>query len=393
MTGTGKLRIGLDITPLRPPLTGIGNYELHLLSAVLSHADAPDFVGFDRFRWKDVDPAYLGLIGLRTSSLNLPHLVRQRRFFPAKPIGVAYMSLRRAIFEATQRSRSLTAFHAFAYLAPGRIDAPVIPVVYDVSFVRFPELHPADRLRRLEGLERQLRSAPAVHTISQFSANEIADVFGIEPSRIFVIHPAVNPDLLRSESPPAETLHKYTLESDRYFLVVSTLEPRKNLRTLVAAYSRLPRSQRDRFPLCVVGASGWGDLDLPSEWTTLQRDGSLRFLGFVSNGDLRALYEHTRAMFYPSIYEGFGIPIIDALACGTRVVCSDAPSLTEAAGEVTTRVPALGVDGWLNQLQAAIDQRGVDNAAIDSRKAHALHFSWSASAERTLGLYRKVAAQ
>ena len=299
--------------------------------------------------------------------------------------------MRRRAFERSCGAKDLSLFHAFAYVAPGNPHVPVIPVVYDLSFVRFPQAHPPARLQSLRVLPKQLQAAPVVHTISHYSAREITDVFGISPSRIAVIYPGVNPSFAGAPSESSsEALVRYGLKSGQFFMVVSTLEPRKNLRSLIAAYSRLSRADRNRLPLCVVGASGWGSLDLTTDMQVLEREGSLRFLGFVSNQHLQTLYTNTRAMFYPSVYEGFGMPIIEALACGARVICSDAASMPEAGGAVARLVAPLDIDGWFREIQLAAAVADCDTQEKNRRKLHAQQFTWAKAAAQTLELYRRV---
>jgi len=390
----GKLRIGVDLAPLRPPLTGVGNYELYLLAALLSRSDAPQVHGFARRTWREVDAHYLDEIQLERPDGTWPG--NARPLWLIKRSGIArevFSWVRRHAFERSSDAKNLSLFHAFAYMAPGKLSAPTIPVVYDLSFVRFPETHPPARLQRLRRLATQLQAAPVVHTISCFSAREIADIFGISLSRIAVIYPGVLPSLAKiSSENPSEALAEYKLEPGRFLLVVSTLEPRKNLRSLVIAYSRLSRADRNRLPLCVVGAAGWGSLDLPKSSQGLEREGSLRFLGFVSNQHLRTLYTNTRAMFYPSIYEGFGMPIVDALACGARVICSDAAAMPEAGGNVVRRVAPLDIDGWFREVQLAAENADCDIEERNRRQLHAQQFTWERAAAQTMQLYQRATA-
>jgi alpha-1,3-rhamnosyl/mannosyltransferase len=390
----GKLRIGVDLAPLRPPLTGVGNYELYLLAALLSRSDAPQVHGFARRTWREVDAHYIDEIQLERPDGTWPGYSRPLRLI--KRSGIArevFAWVRRRAFERSCDAKNLSLFHAFAYMAPGKLSAPTIPVVYDLSFVRFPETHPPARLQRLRRLAEQLQAAPVVHTISHFSAREIADIFGISLTRIAVIYPGVLPSLARiSSENPSEALAQYKLEPGKFLLVVSTLEPRKNLRSLVMAYSRVSRADRNRLPLCVVGAAGWGSLDLPESSQALEREGSLRFLGFVSNQHLRTLYTNTRAMFYPSTYEGFGMPIVDALACGARVICSDAAAMPEAGGNVVRPVAPLDIDGWFREVQLAAENADCDIQERNRRQLHAQQFTWERAAAQTMQLYQRATA-
>ena len=389
------LRIGIDLAPLTPPLTGVGNYELQLLAAVLARSDSPEFFGFGGRKWSAVDTLYLrqiedcGTLGSQQNSQGAKARLRSL-LGRSGTIRSLYAQLRRYSFERATIARDLTAFHAFAYLAPGKSLVPMISVVYDLSFVRFPEMHPPERVRGLRDLARQLESAAAVHTISNFSAQEIAEVFAVNPSRIHVIYPGVNPFFARPLATGAiEKLLQYQVQAKHYFLAVSTLEPRKNLRSLVFAYSRLPEAFRKRTPLCVVGAHGWGALNLPPQADALKREGTLRFLGFVPTDDLRALYTNASALFYPSLYEGFGMPIIEALACGTTVICSNAASMPEAAGKVARLVAPLDVESWTREFQYAAEQP-IDAQILQKRQQHAARFAWAQSAGQIMELYHTL---
>ena len=389
-----KLRIGVDLAPLRPPLTGVGNYERHLMAALLRGPDAPQVHGFSEFSWIRLEknntswlmPESEHIGGVRSWAIQ-----QARRILRTEMGRGVYSLLRRSAFELSCDAQKLALFHAFAYVAPGNPRVPIIPVVYDLSFVRFPGAHPLARIQSLRVLPKQLQAAPVVHTISHFSAREIADVFGIPLSRIAVIYPGVNPSF--TDGPPEisyTALAHYKVKSKQYFMTVSTLEPRKNLRSLIIAYSRLPKSKREELPLCIVGADGWGSLDLPSSSQALEREGSLRFLGFVPNEHLRTLYTNTRAMFYPSVYEGFGMPIIEALACGAPVICSDATAMPEAGGDVARRVAPLDSDGWLREFEIAAENRDCDPQEINRRKRQAQQFTWTRAAEQVLELYQRA---
>jgi len=390
------LRIGVDLVPLRPPLTGVGNYEFYLLAALLNRPDAPHICGFAQSSWAKVDKHYIDefrpILEAGGARGTWSWADQSKRLLQRSNIARrAYSWIRRRTFERSYDAKDLALFHAFAYVAPGNLRVPVIPVVYDLSFVRFPETHPPARLQSLRALPKQLQAAPVVHTISHFSAREIADVFGISLSRIAVIYPGVNPSFDRAPSEnSAGVLAHYKLEAGEFFLTVSTLEPRKNLRSLVIAYSRLSPAFRNSLPLCVVGAAGWGSLDMPEGSQALEREGSLRFLGFVPNQHLQTLYTNARAMFYPSIYEGFGMPVIDALACGATVVCSDASSIPEVAGQVARYVAPLDIDGWFREIQRAAEDVEYDIQERNRRQLHAQKFTWARAAEQTLELYQRA---
>jgi glycosyltransferase involved in cell wall biosynthesis len=232
-----------------------------------------------------------------------------------------------------------------------------------------------------------------IQTISEFTASEISAIFGVGRSRVVVPYPAAAPIFSWPQrGASAGILASFGLQCGCYALTVATLEPRKNLRTLVAAFSRLPAAVRMQMPLCVVGAAGWGDLALPAPTRALEREGSLRFLGYVPDAQLRGLYAGARVMLYPSFYEGFGMPVIEAMACGAPVVASAGSSLPEAVGKFGRLVEPLDVEAWSAELlrAAASDGEWCDEGARSARRAHALSFTWQGAAQGTLQMYRRV---
>ena len=380
--------IGVDIATLRPPFTGIANYEIQLLTRLVARLPQARFRGFGVYRWQDVDAAFL------TSCRSQDVPLARRKASPLRYSTLAHSLrnlLRQTLFSTSVAAEKLSLYHAFSYRPAGRLTAPVIPVVYDLSTLRHPETHPASRLRWMRPLEALCRSAPLIHTISHFTASEIETLFGVPIERIRVVHPGVDAIFLADAPPEPATLAKWSVTPGSYVMSVSTIEPRKNLKTLILAYAALPQATRLAMPLIVVGARGWGDMDLPQSLGPLEAEGSLRFAGYVSNPDLRDLYAGARALFYPSLYEGFGMPITEALACGTPVVTSQSASMPEAGGPVSRYVAPLDVDGWRQALAETAESRDhLDANARQHRQAHAAGFSWDGAADTVEAMYRQI---
>ncbi len=383
-----EARIGVDIASLRPPFTGIANYELQLLSRLVERMPETEFLGFGVYRWQKVDAEFIAqcrsdgspLPARKASALRYNTVLHHARNM-----------VRERMFAASVAAKDLSLYHAFSYRPPGSLKAPVIPVVYDLSTLRHPETHPKSRLQWMRPLEKLCRDAPLIHTISQFTAGEIEALFGVPSSKIVVIPPGVNPIFLQHKPPFSETLSKYGVRSGSYVLSVSTLEPRKNLKTLLLAYANLPHIIRNSMPLLVIGARGWGEIELPADVAALEAEGSVRFVGYVSDQDLRDLYAGARSMFYPSIYEGFGMPVTEALACGTPVVASHVSSLPEAGGSVTCYVQPFDVDGWRQALEdVAVKGPHLDALERIERQSHARKFTWDKAADQVEDMYNNI---
>ncbi|WP_315831414.1 glycosyltransferase family 1 protein [Bradyrhizobium prioriisuperbiae] len=390
-------------------MTGIANYTFWIVRSLLEHGPSFRYVGFDRLGWREVNLASMkGATKARDEdngrhvsaipSERLPdHIVRLaaqgvRRLSYFRQIGVLYRAVYRRSFEFSLRPQQLDLFHAFNFRPPADPGVPVLPVVYDLSTFRHPEFHPADRVAWLAPLSRIVARAPMVQTISEFSKQEIIGVFGTPADQIFVAPPAAAA-LYRpiGQGATQRDLAPFDLKYGSFFLTVGTLEPRKNIRTLIAAYARLSPAVRSNCPLVVAGGKGWGSLDLPAQAESLRADATLRFLEGVNNPQLRSLYEGARLMLMPSLYEGFGMPVVEALACGTAVAHSADTSMDEISGGFGQRVAALDVDGWSDALREAIAGCDHDDPALRvARVAQARQFDWDRSAGLVLAAYRQL---
>ncbi|MCP1831682.1 alpha-1,3-rhamnosyl/mannosyltransferase [Bradyrhizobium sp. USDA 4532] len=396
-TPEATLSVGFDSDLLYSGMTGVGNYCFHLLRALMLDYAELRFFGFGGLNWEEIGPADLDSIE-RFQSKCLPEQglnaetagqrlwqmknAMRTRLARIDAVRSGYRHLRSLTFRTRRQPSALDLFHAFKYLPVGELAVPTLPVVYDLSFVRYPETHPRQRLRDLERLPAVIARAPLVHTISEFSKSEIVGVFGTSPGKIFVAPPAAS----RIFQPLGDCatradIKKFDLSLHSYLLTVGTLEPRKNLKTLIAAYAQLAPAERDRAPLVVVGNAGWGDLDLPREAVSLKSDGTLRFLGAVSDVQLRSLYEGAIALVLPSIYEGFGMPVVEALACGTQVAHSLNTSMESITdGVATLRAPATDVTAWRIMLQELMGDLSRIFDKRDARIARARKFCWHQSA-------------
>jgi alpha-1,3-rhamnosyl/mannosyltransferase len=399
------IRAGFESGILDGPMTGIANYTFHMIRSALELSPDLRFSGFRRFNWETVDLAALEQFAARQDSYGAENglrrgarsVVRTSLLNGGRRAGLGsvrtiYRALRRIRFASSVGSRSLDLFHTFNFRPLADPGVPVLPVIYDLSTFRHPEFHPDDRVRWLSPLRDTLAQAPRVQTISEFSRREIAELFGYPLDRIFVAPPAAAAQFApMGEGATQRDLDILDLRYGNFFLAVGTLEPRKNLRTLIAAYAQLPLAARARFPLVVAGGAGWGELKLPTQTAALVAEGALRFVQHVSGAQLRSLYEGARLLLMPSLYEGFGMPVVEALACGTPVAHSADTAMDEISANLGNRISALDVDGWTDALQDALDSGGhADLAQRQARIAQARRFDWRHSAGLMVDAYRQI---
>jgi alpha-1,3-rhamnosyl/mannosyltransferase len=280
-------------------------------------------------------------------------------------------------------------FHALNFAAATNIAPQItIPLIYDISFERFPEVHPRERVEWLRSQLTQVNRHPYINTISEFSANEISEYYNYPRERIVVTYPGINPLYENVYNNSDQEFAALRLQRDSFFLMVGTLEPRKNHRILFEAYLSLPPLVRKNYPLVLVGASGWGDV-INKEARRLFDEGSLRLLGYTGEQDLRALYRNARALLFPSVYEGFGMPAVEAMASGLPLILSDIPVLREVCGAHAQFVPPTESDAWAAALEASISGPGRDEGSEEAME-FAKRYSWERTATRTLEMYSAV---
>lgn len=356
------MRIGLDVTKALHPHDGVGNYSIELLRALSSQLSEDEELLLYSLT-QPFDQAAL--------ALQLPN--RPANCHP-RP-------------KSRPRDDALDVFHAAAFAFPAGYSGASVFTCYDLTFLTHPECHTrTNRIACLTGtLEAHLAGAHFL-AISEATASELERQIGTERSRIHVTHlapaPAFRP--LAEEEARVRLKKSFGLEGP-YVLAVATLEPRKNFRRLLAAYTELPPELQERHPLVLAGGKGW----LLDEGDLAGLDAAMR-LGHVALEDLVALYSGATVFAYPSLAEGFGLPVVEAMACGAPVLTSNVSSLPEVAGDAARLVDPLETGGIRDALRDLLEdpekrtdlrRRGFERAAT---------FSWERTARSTLELYRQL---
>ena len=253
------MRVCLETSTFRAKLAGIAYYTLFLASHLRQVAPDIELSEFDGARFAPLSQERLDEVRHQGSAadrqtVSLYH--RARQFGPARSAFRAYKRLR-----FMRGVHGFDLFHAMNFMPPAETTVPVLPLIHDISHERFPETHPAERTDWLRKRMAKLDRYPLLNTVSDFSADEISTFYGYPRERIRVTRPGINP-IFRHPAPEAarEGLRRSGLEEGRFFLSVGTIEPRKNLATLLEAYARLPAATRQAFPLVHVGQIGWGNV-------------------------------------------------------------------------------------------------------------------------------------
>jgi glycosyltransferase involved in cell wall biosynthesis len=281
-------------------------------------------------------------------------------------------------------------YHALAFIAPTLMLAPMVVTVYDLSFIHYPTRLPMLRQRYLQRFttltcERAFR----IIAISHSTARDLTHTLGVEPERVDVAQPGC--DFNRFKPLPADQIASFRRQADlpdRFWLFIGTLEPRKNLPMLLEAYAAVPRAER--LPLVLAGGKGW---DYEPIFATVKRCGlerEVRFPGYLSPEALPLWYNAAETFLYPSVYEGFGIPVLEAMACGTPVIVSNVSSLPEVAEDAGVCLPPRDVAAWTQALRRAGADAEWRTAARTAGLAQAAQFTWQDTAQATVESYRRA---
>ncbi|MDS4019331.1 MAG: glycosyltransferase family 1 protein [Candidatus Competibacter sp.] len=377
------INVILSVDIIRPPLTGIGHYALRLARELRVRADIADIRYFSAYRWVNDQEQMLS-----TNRL----LDRSRRWLPCKPLAaLLYGAIQSRWFRHQVERFPNHLLHVPNFILPPCAN-PTVATLHDLSHLHYPRFHPRERIAYLERyLPRTLEQATRLIAVSEFVRQEIIHLLGVPEHRIVTVHNGVDPEFrpypLSELIPP---LSRYSLQPGGYLLGVSTLEPRKNLGRLAEAYGRLPPALRRRYPLVLAGVRGWMSEELERRLSPLERNGQLRRLGYVAQEDLPLLYAGARAFAYPSLYEGFGLPVLEAMASGIPVLTSNRSSLPEVGGDATLRVDPEDVDAINAGLERLLTDDEWRMVAVEHGLRQARHFSWERCIQETIAVYRQA---
>ncbi|MCU1245544.1 MAG: glycosyl transferase group 1 [Acidobacteria bacterium] len=367
------LRIGIDIRPFYEPLTGIGWY-LHFLLHELSRHDDVELYLFGDARLTDLGPRL---------HAPLPPNARYCTFdLRGRPVPGLARPLTAGAYVGLIELSACDVFFAANYFLP-RLHSAVarrrVITVHDLTFKRFPELLQRETLENLERqMLRELALADSVICVSESTRRDLLHYYQVDPRRAVTIHSGLG---TQAEPEPMDGL------PGRYLLFVSTIEPRKNLATLLDAYERLRASGRYDGALVVVGRIGWKSEELVPR---LKRNGIVH-LDYLDAGRLATVYRRADAFVFPSLYEGFGFPLLEAMAHGVPTVAARSSSLPEIGGEATLWFDPLDVYALETQLRRVTSDPALRADLIARGYQRAAQFRWDTAADQTLAVLRRAA--
>jgi glycosyltransferase involved in cell wall biosynthesis/radical SAM superfamily enzyme YgiQ (UPF0313 family) len=369
------MRIAFDGTSLRPHRTGVGYYTEHLLHHLAAEAHDDEIVVVSN---RDVETAapLPSSIRVATSGRRVPRMVWMQTGAPA-----------------ALRHEQVDVAHFTNGMLPIASPVPTVVTIHDMSLRLYPRYHPARRvLLNAPLVDLAARHADAIVTVSETAKRDIVRLYKLDPGRVHVVHEAAAPSFRRIVDPAEldRVRLRYQL-ADRIILYVGTIEPRKNLPKLIEAFASRKRAGDLSHHLVCVGPYGWLSRGLDDLIQHTKVSHAIHFTGYVPFEDLPALYSLAELFVYPSMYEGFGLPVIEAMACGTPVITGRAAALAEVGGDAVEQVERMDADA-LGDAMARLARDPERRAALSyNAQARALRFSWSRAARETMEVYRAIA--
>jgi anaerobic magnesium-protoporphyrin IX monomethyl ester cyclase len=369
------MRVAFDGTTLRPARTGVGCYAERLLRHLAEANPADEFVVLSN-RPTDVR---------RPLPANV-EVYRGRR----APVSLAWMQM---LAPGILRAIRADVAHFTNGVIPLTCPVPSVVTIHDMSLTLFPRYHPVRRVL----LHRPLvdLSAPranAIITHSHSAKRDIVRLYGVDEARVHPVHLAAAPEFAPAADPQRleEVRWRYGLP-DRFILYVGTIEPRKNLPRLLSAFAARRRSGGLKHALVCAGPYGWRARDVARRVAALGIGSAVHFLGYVPIADLPALYHLSDLFVFPSLYEGFGLPVVEAMACGTPVLAGRTGALAEVAGDAAEFVDPSDTDAIGEALQALVGDADRRRELARRGLDRSLAFSWERAAAETLEVYRAAA--
>jgi glycosyltransferase involved in cell wall biosynthesis len=411
------VKIGIDITVLYVAKAGIYYHHVNLLKHLLALENDHEFVLFDYAPIRSDKPLSFDLRSLESERVRLavvkgprqPKLINWKRLdffggrFTAQMIDAmleypwqGYITARTRD-EVAATLAGLDVFHASDVTHFMLDKARLVATVHDLSPMLLPQLH-TQQNRAL--FQRKMRyvcaHAQTIITVSEHTKRDLMIHLGLPAERIRVVYNSADPKFgpLQDQDEISRVMRKYALPESGYILFVGTLESRKNLVRLVEAYARVREHNGEHTPpLVLAGGRGWLYRDIFATVERLKLHRQVIFTGFVDDDDLPALYNNALFFVYPSLYEGFGIPVLEAMACGVPVIAADAAALPEIVGEAGLLVEPTDTPALTQAMLSLLTGTGQRNHLREAGLKQARLFSWDRAARETLAVYEQTIAQ
>lgn len=371
------MRVGIDVRGLVGQRTGLGWYTHAMVSHLLAQRPEQEFVLLSDRAFPEED-AWRGFARIDKAG------------------GLWHSTAVRGVWDDWYYGRLLARAGCDVGFSPiSAVPAtrriPAVAVIHDLAFLKFKEILPA-RYRRywVRAVQRAVRSAAAIIAVSEATRRDLAFYLGADLDAIEVVHEGVDPFFLEpvTTEEAEQTLGRHGLDPG-YLLFVGTDEPRKNLSLVLDAYAQLDVELRRQHPLAIAGGAGW----LSKSWKAKERalESFVHRLGYVDRATLRVLYRHAACFLFPSLYEGFGLPVLEAMACGAPVIVSNTSSLPEIAGGAGEYVDPRSPAALARAVERVLSDAKRRAVMIQQGREQAAKFRWDFAARRVWRILLRAA--
>lgn len=393
MKETANLTLAVEAKSLATLRTGIGQYVFSLYNAIAAKQQKTLVYYFVHKKFQQSLPEALEKHS-KTSTLK----VQLIKYLNGLDNALAYAKkiintrLYNASFNRQLKSLKADAIHCTDFFCMHNPYAiPEFITVYDISCFRHPETHPAARVKLFQQrLPASLQQSRHIITISEFTKAELINYFGVSPEKITVTYcglPVAYQYIAPQQTVPI--LKQYGLHHNQYLLYVGTIEPRKNLDILLDAYQILPKHIKNHYPLVLIGALGWKFEQFMQKATPLIKRQQLIMPGYVPEQHLAHIMSGAYCFLYPSIYEGFGIPPLEAMASKIPVIAANMTSLPEVIGDAGILLNPYDSQAWSNTIANLIDDSALYQQYVRAGQQQAALFTWEQCADKTLACFRQ----
>ncbi|THU02833.1 glycosyltransferase family 4 protein [Lampropedia puyangensis] len=387
-----KIDLIMGADALRPPLTGIGRYTYELARRLADSEDIARLRYFSMGQWVEDPIAALSQPVADDAPVAAPERKTLRDHLSSSRVAVrVFAALTPALFGWRLRGNKAAIYHSPNYIVPP-FSGKTVSTVHDLSHLVHPEFHPQARVDYLRlALAASLVRTDQVITVSETVRQEMLAHKLMSEDRIQAI-PLAADRVYRPHSSEllVPAMQALGLRRGLYSLFVGTVEPRKNVERLIEAYALLPVDLRREWPLVIAGGKGWNSEAVHARMAKAQAEGWLRYLSFVDQRWLPALYAGARLFVYPSLYEGFGLPIVEAMASGTPVLTSNTSCMPEVAAGAAYLVNPLDVEELGHGLEQCLTDEGWQANARVKGLERSSQLSWDRCASETVAVYKQL---
>lgn len=371
-------KVIVNAIPLRGPMNGIGRYIRSIFTELSEKKDIDLEFFYGTYFSKKLEG---------DAAIN-PALLSVAKKFPF------YYALRelyvsRAIKYKIKKNKCI--YHNPNFISY-KLNVPIVTNIHDISFIKYPEYHPKKRVDFLTAhIKNSISISDIILTDSNFIRDEIIDYFKISQDRVVSIPLAADETFTKLKfNDIDQVLSSVNLTYKKYFLSVSTIEPRKNIISAIKAFISLPTKIQNEYPFVIVGGGGWLNSDFYSLISPLIATKKIILLGYLAEEKLPSLYAGAKLFIYPSIYEGFGLPILEASACATPVITSNTSSIPEIASSFAVMVNPINIDDICSGIMSIISNDSFEKKLITNGLYSTKKYTWANTANQTLKIYDQL---